>query len=185
MTRITAPAGREGHCHDMAPTITHDETLDRISFNAISATFESLGRVVAFVDSGFRIVQASPALRGLFAASDIEGRSIGEFLLLDSLMDCIRSGRRCEGRCDLMTGGVLRPVHVWAGKLAEHAVGGESRYVLAIDLADVETSEAGAADAEKILHALESNRWRRSAAARSLGISRATLWRRMRDLGIL
>ncbi len=37
---------------------------------------------------------------------------------------------------------------------------------------------------EAIVQALEANRWRREAAAEVLGISRTTLWRRMRELGI-
>jgi two-component system, NtrC family, response regulator HydG len=32
--------------------------------------------------------------------------------------------------------------------------------------------------------ALEENRWNRGAAARALGVSRTTLWRRMRELGL-
>ena len=42
----------------------------------------------------------------------------------------------------------------------------------------------GALDREAILEALEATRWRREAAAEALGISRTTLWRRMRELGI-
>ena len=36
----------------------------------------------------------------------------------------------------------------------------------------------------EIREALEQNRWRRKAAARALGISRTTLWRKMRDAGL-
>ena len=36
----------------------------------------------------------------------------------------------------------------------------------------------------RILHALEAHRWSRQAAARALGVSRVTLWRRMARLGI-
>jgi transcriptional regulator of acetoin/glycerol metabolism len=37
---------------------------------------------------------------------------------------------------------------------------------------------------DDIRQALEQNRWRRKAAARALGISRTTLWRKMRDAGL-
>ena len=39
-------------------------------------------------------------------------------------------------------------------------------------------------DAARIRGALEACRWRRHKAAEILGISRTTLWRRMRDLGL-
>jgi len=47
------------------------------------------------------------------------------------------------------------------------------------------TIDSGEQDeAERIRGALEANHWHRNRAAQSLGISRATLWRRMRALGI-
>jgi DNA-binding NtrC family response regulator len=39
------------------------------------------------------------------------------------------------------------------------------------------------AEADDLRRALEAHRWRRSDAARALGISRTTLWRKMRELG--
>jgi DNA-binding NtrC family response regulator len=46
-------------------------------------------------------------------------------------------------------------------------------------------SPAGAyLEGARLLRALESHRWRRADTARSLGISRATLWRRMREAGL-
>ena len=36
----------------------------------------------------------------------------------------------------------------------------------------------------RLLEALEAHRWRRAPAARALGVSRTTLWRRMRELGL-
>ena len=39
-------------------------------------------------------------------------------------------------------------------------------------------------DVQQLQRALEANRWRRGQAAQTLGISRATLWRRMREAGL-
>ncbi len=41
------------------------------------------------------------------------------------------------------------------------------------------------AEADELRHALETHRWRRAEAARALGISRTTLWRKMRELGFV
>jgi DNA-binding NtrC family response regulator len=41
-----------------------------------------------------------------------------------------------------------------------------------------------ATEADRILRALEANHWRRQATARALGMSRSTLWRKMREYGI-
>ena len=40
------------------------------------------------------------------------------------------------------------------------------------------------ADVQVLKQALEAHRWRRVEAARALGVSRATLWRRMREAGL-
>lgn len=40
-------------------------------------------------------------------------------------------------------------------------------------------------EAQRLRSALESHRWRREETARALGISRATLWRRMREFNLL
>jgi DNA-binding NtrC family response regulator len=45
-------------------------------------------------------------------------------------------------------------------------------------------AEADAIDLARIRGALEACHWRRHEAARALGISRTTLWRRMRELGL-
>ena len=37
---------------------------------------------------------------------------------------------------------------------------------------------------EAVMQALATHCWNRVEAARSLGMSRSTLWRRMRDLGL-
>jgi transcriptional regulator with PAS, ATPase and Fis domain len=45
-------------------------------------------------------------------------------------------------------------------------------------------SGASGLDADRLRQALEAHRWRRGDTARALGISRATLWRRMREVGL-
>ena len=37
---------------------------------------------------------------------------------------------------------------------------------------------------QEILRALETHRWRKHDAARQLGMSRTTLWRRMKEMGL-
>jgi DNA-binding NtrC family response regulator len=44
---------------------------------------------------------------------------------------------------------------------------------------------AAAPERERILIALETHQWRRAEAAAALGMSRTTLWRKMRELGLL
>jgi len=46
-------------------------------------------------------------------------------------------------------------------------------------------TEPSTPEARRILEALERHRWNRTEAARSLGMGRNTLWRRMRALGLL
>jgi len=38
---------------------------------------------------------------------------------------------------------------------------------------------------ERLRRVLEDHRWNRGAAARTLGISRTTLWRRLREAGLI
>jgi transcriptional regulator of acetoin/glycerol metabolism len=39
--------------------------------------------------------------------------------------------------------------------------------------------------AQKLVEALDAHQWNRSKTARSLGIARNTLWRRMNECGLL
>ena len=152
------------------PAIAND------SFLAVSSTLESLGKVVAFLDDQLRIVEASPALYGLLGTPELEGRFLGDLIEAEPVIEAMRGGRRGDRQCATRSGHML---HVTGAKLTDRAFETDARYVVCID---VET-ESG--EAERILRALEANRWRRSTAARALGISRATLWRRMRDFGML
>ena len=46
----------------------------------------------------------------------------------------------------------------------------------------VASSAGGDPEAMRFLEALEKHHWKRADAARALGLSRSTLWRRMREL---
>jgi len=60
-------------------------------------------------------------------------------------------------------------------------VGGEQQQ---LSLPALDSANIGHNDADRLLQALRRHRWRRSAAAAELGISRSTLWRKMREYGL-
>ena len=51
-------------------------------------------------------------------------------------------------------------------------------------LPEPSVSESGS-ESDRIRAALDAHQWRRSAAAAALGMSRTTLWRKMREHGLL
>ena len=50
--------------------------------------------------------------------------------------------------------------------------------------APVRSTDAPAGERDLLLRALEEHRWKKGAAAATLGIDRSTLWRKMKRLGI-
>ncbi|HEY7745870.1 MAG TPA: sigma 54-interacting transcriptional regulator, partial [Desulfuromonadales bacterium] len=46
------------------------------------------------------------------------------------------------------------------------------------------TEEVGTDESQQIIRALETHRWRKHDVARQLGMSRTTLWRKMRQMGL-
>ena len=57
-------------------------------------------------------------------------------------------------------------------------IAGEPAQAVSADVSSV-------SEGQRLRAALESHRWRREETARAMGISRATLWRRMREFGLL
>ena len=157
----------------------------RTPFNAMSAAFESLGLAVVLLDRDLRIVDASPASRGLLGTPDLAGHNIKEFVELDGISDRLAAGSRAAGMCHLQANGLKPSLNVSAAPLPDGGFEEPVRYVMALELRDTNTRQVAVEDAERIRRALEDHRWRRTAAARALGISRATLWRRMREHGLL
>lgn len=158
--------------------------MQRGVFNPVSAAFESLGMAVALLDSDMKIVDASPASRGLLGAPDLAGRSICEFVDVQPIADRLASGHRISALCRVNAGSPTS-VNVMAAPLPEGAFDNGVRYLIALELLEPSSRYAAVEEAERIRRALEDHRWRRTAAARALGISRATLWRRMREHGLL
>lgn len=150
------------------------ETDRRAVLDAASALFESIGEVLLCVDGDLRIIHAPDDLR------EVTGAPLSAILgvEVDAL---VRLGHRSDTRAVLHTARGDRGVAV---RLAPH-VGhkdllSDVKYVLVLHPLDEPDNERA-----RVIAALEASRWRRDAAARSLGISRATLWRKMREYGLL
>ncbi len=154
-------------------TITY-ETDRRAVLEAAGALFDSMGEVLLCVDGEMRIVYAPDDLREVVGApiSSVLGVEV------DSLT---RLGHRAETRAVLHTARGDRGVVVRIAPHVRHRdLLSDVKYVLALHPLDEPDNERS-----RIVAALEASRWRRDAAARSLGISRATLWRKMREYGLL
>jgi transcriptional regulator of acetoin/glycerol metabolism len=154
-------------------TTTTLETDRRAVLDAASALFDSLGEVLLCVDGDFRLQFAPDDLR------DIVGAPVAAILghEVDALL---RQGRRAETRALLRTPRATRGVTASLAPFVSRREGDTTKYVIV--LRSLEEPDSARS---RIVAALEANRWRRDAAARALGISRATLWRKMRDLGLL
>ena len=145
----------------------------------VNAAFEALGRAVVFLDADFRVFEASPAARGLFAAPVVTGQPLTTFVDAGEHLNAIREGDASAVSCSLLRS-PKDSIIIRSGKLTDGPFPAGVRYVVEIELNGTAASEDSAGEEQRIRKALEAHRWRRTAAARALGISRATLWRRMR-----
>lgn len=185
---------------------------DSASWTAASAAFGALGRALICLDCDLRILHSSSALDELLgpgAASWAEGRSAEELLGTPlfgpaaPLRQALLAGQRREGLRAILRGHGESPsrfVSVMAARLCSAEGARDPRVAFVVVLCPVEDeyafrepaldapeSEAGSdasSRARRLQAVLQEHRWRRSEAARALGVSRTTLWRMMRDAGI-
>jgi PAS domain S-box-containing protein len=144
------------------------------------------------VDAERNVVELSPAMERLtgFAASEVLGRS------------CLRLHRcrECLSGCGVFDEGVVtdKSLEIYradgslievtkSGRLLFGPDGEISGAVEVLRSAPAQhdaTEEDEPEEARAIRTALEKTRYNRTAAARSLGISRTSLWRKMKEYGI-
>jgi len=147
------------------------------------------------VDADRNVVAISPAMERLtgFAEADVLGRS------------CLRVHRceECLKGCGVFDSGIVRDKHLELFRADGSLIGvsksgrvfrdEQGRIQGAIEVvrptAPASTSVDAPLDADeleslRLRRALESARYRRSEAARELGISRSTLWRKMKQHGL-
>ena len=143
--------------------------------STLDTVFGSLGRALVCLDPDFRVIQGSPELDRL-VGGDIAGRWIGQ--PVEQL-----------GRELLEPGGALRAALVQGERISltiaplfrvsEDIRDPRLAYVVLLSPASRDDQER-----EELRAALDTHCWRRDETARALGISRTTLWRRMRELGL-
>lgn len=150
------------------------------------------------VDADRNVVEMSPAMERLtgFAAADILG---GSCLRLHRCAECLQgcgvfdhhtvTNRELDlYRADGSTVRVRKSGRVFFDD--DGRITGAVEVVHALDVGSRREpgteppGPAAAAEIARIRKALEATRFRRSEAARRLGMSRTTLWRKMREYGL-
>ena len=147
---------------------------ERAAIEAASVLFASVGEVLICADVDGRVNFVPESLR------ELRGRTVSEVfgLAVDLAM---RGEHRETLHTMVQTVRGPRPGVVTVAPFeSDEDIGLEGvRYVLSFRPEEV------SGEADRIRLALEAHRWRREEAARALGISRATLWRKMREYALL
>ena len=147
---------------------------EKAAIEAASVLFASVGEVLFCVGEDGRLLFAADAL------PEARGRTVAEVFGMG--VDLAMRGERRETLHAIVqtARGPLAGVITVAPVDSDRDLGMPGiRFVLAFRPEEV------VGEVERIRHALEAHRWRREEAARALGISRATLWRKMREYGLL
>lgn len=144
------------------------------------------------VDADRNVVEVSPAMERLtgFRAVDVVGRSC---LRLHRCQDCLRG-------CGVFEHGVVEEKAlqlyradgslIQVSKSGRLLFGGDGEIAGAVEVVRAAPPSGGSAgasepeEARRIRAALERVRYNRTAAARALGMSRTSLWRKMNEYGI-
>ncbi len=149
-------------------------TEEKTAIEAASVLFASVGEVLFCAAADGRLIYAPDAYR------ELRGRTV--FEALGVAVDLAMKGEHRETLHTMVqTVRGPRPGTITIAPFeSEDEIGiAGIRYVLAFKPEEI------SGEADRIRLALEAHRWRREEAARALGISRATLWRKMREYGLL
>lgn len=189
----------------MGTTTAQDGWRTSDAVDAAAGLFAALGEALLCLDEDFTIVYASPFLDRLLGRPSAERiRSLPAEVVFGEDVFGPGSHHRtvlhAEGRAarvpaTLRPGdGSGRPVVLEIARVEspEGPRDGGIAWVIALRAAVEEADSVGnglpsGTDPEgiRIRQALEAHRWRREEAAHALGISRTTLWRKMREYGLL
>jgi transcriptional regulator of acetoin/glycerol metabolism len=147
---------------------------EKAAIDAASVLFASVGEVLICADIDGRILFVPESYR------ELRGRTVAE--IFGTAVDLAMRGEHRESLHTMVqTVRGPRPGVVTVAPFeSDEDLGLDGiRYVLAFRADEI------SGEADRIRLALEAHRWRREEAARSLGISRATLWRKMREYSLL